>query len=76
MCVLSDTTPRWVESADRDRIVQVLVNLLKNAEKYGPPAGQIAIELRDAGAYYEIRVADQGGAMQPLTSVPQVYPHT
>lgn len=58
--VLSPAAARRMEEGDRDRIVQVLVNLIRNAQKYGPPAGEITVECRDAGAAYEFRVADRG----------------
>ncbi len=46
--------------ADRDRIGQVLTNLVDNAAKYSPDGGRIAISARVEGDEVEIRVADEG----------------
>ncbi|MFO0880858.1 MAG: response regulator [Gemmataceae bacterium] len=45
---------------DRDRLVQVLANLLNNAAKYTPTAGRIELEVRRAGRCIELRVTDTG----------------
>ncbi len=49
----------WVE-ADRDRIRQVLVNLLTNANEYCPRGARIEVKARRAGADIEIDVIDDG----------------
>jgi len=46
--------------ADRDRIRQVLVNLLTNANEYCPQGAQIEVKARRAGAEVEIDVIDNG----------------
>jgi signal transduction histidine kinase len=46
--------------ADRDRIRQVLVNLLTNANEYCPHEAQIEVKARRAGAEVEIDVIDNG----------------
>lgn len=58
--LLAELQPRWVESADRDRIVQTVVNLLRNAEKYSPENPEIELDVQDRGSQYEISVADHG----------------
>ena len=47
-------------SADRDRIRQVLVNLLTNANEYCPEGAGIGIKGRRVGAEVEIDVVDDG----------------
>ncbi|MGH2358369.1 MAG: ATP-binding protein, partial [Candidatus Limnocylindria bacterium] len=46
--------------ADRDRIDQVLTNLLENAVKYSPDGGPIEIRVEPRGAEVQISVADVG----------------
>ena len=46
--------------ADRDRLDQVLSNLLENAVKYSPDGGPIAVTLERRGGEVELRVADTG----------------
>ncbi|HQZ69777.1 MAG TPA: ATP-binding protein [Anaerolineae bacterium] len=57
-------------SIDRDRIAQVLGNLIANAVKYWPEGGEIALTLRrtnerTAAAAVEIGVADRGPGIPP-----------
>jgi Na+/proline symporter/signal transduction histidine kinase len=48
-------------SADRDRLVQVLINLLSNAAKFVKPGeGRVAVELRQRGAVLRVAVIDNG----------------
>jgi signal transduction histidine kinase len=49
----------WVE-ADRDRIRQVLVNLLTNANEYCPEGAGIGVKARRADTEVEIDVMDDG----------------
>lgn len=49
----------WIE-ADRDRIRQVLVNLLTNANEYCPQGARIEVKARRADAEVEIDVIDNG----------------
>lgn len=46
--------------ADRDRIVQVLVNLVGNAVKYSPAGGQVTIHAQKLKSEWEFSVTDQG----------------
>ncbi len=51
---------------DRDRILQVLFNLLSNAAKFAPPAGgRLHLELRSLGAQYLVRIEDNGPGVPP-----------
>jgi signal transduction histidine kinase len=54
-----DSDLPWIE-ADRDRIRQVLVNLLTNAHEYCPQGARIEVKARRAGADIEIDVIDDG----------------
>ncbi len=49
----------WIE-ADRDRIRQVLVNLLTNANEYCPEGAHIGVKARQMDAEVEIDVIDDG----------------
>ncbi|MCV0402926.1 MAG: hypothetical protein K5924_04335 [Chloroflexi bacterium] len=46
--------------ADRDRIDQVVSNLLENAVKYSPDGGPIRVVAERRGAEVEVRVSDTG----------------
>jgi signal transduction histidine kinase len=46
--------------ADRDRLDQVLSNLLENAVKYSPDGGPITVTAERRGGEVEVRVADAG----------------
>jgi signal transduction histidine kinase len=51
--------------ADRQRLRQVLANLVENAIKYTPAGGQVAIEAERAGDEITIRVRDTGVGIAP-----------
>jgi signal transduction histidine kinase len=58
--------------ADRDRLVQILVNLVDNAVKFTPEGGRIGIEAGPAGdGRVEIRVSDTGIGI-PSTDLPRI----
>ena len=46
--------------AVEDRLVQVLRNLIGNAQSFSPPNGRIGLRAQDAGAMTEISVEDDG----------------
>ena len=50
---------------DRERIHQVLFNLLDNAVRYTPPGGEVVVAARPAGTVCEIRVEDNGPGVPP-----------
>jgi signal transduction histidine kinase len=47
-------------TGDRNRLVQVIVNLLNNAAKYTPDGGVIALTVRNDGSRALIEVQDNG----------------
>lgn len=47
-------------NVDADALRQILLNVLDNALKYGPPDQEIRIELRARGHRVQLSVADQG----------------
>ena len=46
--------------ADRDRVAEVLDNLISNAIKYSPAGGPVALEIRREGERAIVSVRDQG----------------
>lgn len=47
-------------SADPRRVIQVLVNLLSNASKYGPAEAEILLRAIAQGSWVRVEVADRG----------------
>ncbi|MGQ9627652.1 MAG: GAF domain-containing protein [Anaerolineae bacterium] len=55
---------KWpVLIGDKDKLSQVMRNLLSNATKYSPQGGEVVIEARNKEGYLEISVSDQGIGM-------------
>lgn len=51
--------------ADRDRVAEVLANLLDNADKYSPPGREIVIEARANEVEVTLSVRDAGRGLPP-----------
>ena len=51
--------------ADRQRLEQVLMNLLSNALKYTPTGGSIVVEAKRDAAHVRLRVRDTGKGIAP-----------
>jgi PAS domain S-box-containing protein len=57
-CSLPPSLPQV--AADRDRVLQVLSNLLGNAAKFTPEGGRIRMEAARTGEFVQISVSDTG----------------
>ncbi len=70
---------RTLVRADKRRIVQVLVNLISNANKYGPPGEEISLEVNLSAQYVRLAVKDRGSGipMEHRNDLFErfVYPH-
>ena len=58
--------------ADRDRLAQVITNLLSNACKFSPAGSVVDITLSRAGDHVRVEVADRGPSV-PATLVPRLF---
>jgi PAS domain S-box-containing protein len=58
--------------ADRDRLVQILINLIGNAVKYSPAGGNITLSVLKKKAEWEFSVSDQGIGI-PDAALPQLF---
>ena len=59
-------------AADRDRLKQVLVNLLDNAIKFGKPGGRIILRAEQVADKIKVSVEDDGIGI-PREAVPRVF---
>ncbi len=62
----SDLDPRLpIVVGDRDRLIQVVSNLVSNAIKYSPDGGMVTLSTRADGGYALVSVADTGLGIPP-----------
>jgi PAS domain S-box-containing protein len=52
-------------TGDRDRIEQILINLLDNAAKYSPDGGEIKVSVSETDEHVRVAVADEGVGIAP-----------
>lgn len=64
-CCTADSDADLELAIDRDRIIQVLDNLLDNACKYSPAGSEISVSLHRQQQNLRVCVADQGIGMTP-----------
>jgi signal transduction histidine kinase len=58
--VLQGPRPLPLVLADRERVREILLNLLDNAVKYSPQGGEIVVELQPTNGTVAVSVTDQG----------------
>jgi len=58
--------------AVEDRLVQVLRNLVGNAQSFSPPRGKITLQARESGGMAEISVDDEGPGI-PEASLEHIF---
>src|SRR5450756_2591257 len=62
----SDLDPRLpIVIGDRDRLIQVVSNLVNNAIKYSPDGGTVTLSTRSEGGYALVSVTDTGLGIPP-----------
>ena len=62
----SDLDPRLpIVMGDRDRLIQVVSNLVNNAIKYSPDGGTVTLSTRSEGGYALVSVTDTGLGIPP-----------
>ena len=65
MRILADAPSRIFSMVDPRAMRQIIVNLLDNALKYGPPGQTVSVELERIGSVARITVSDQGRGIPP-----------
>jgi two-component system sensor histidine kinase ChvG len=70
--VVVDAPASLMVWAVEDRLVQVLRNLITNAQSFSPPRGRIALSAREAGGMVEISVEDEGPGI-PEGNLEQIF---
>jgi PAS domain S-box-containing protein len=62
----ADLDPRLpIVSGDRDRLIQVVSNLVNNAVKYSPDGGKVTLSSRGEGGFALVSVTDTGLGIPP-----------
>lgn len=60
--------------ADRDRLKQVIINLVDNAVKFTPTGGQVTVRTRTRGQEWLLEVEDTGPGI-PSEELPHLFDH-
>jgi signal transduction histidine kinase len=69
---LEMTAPRVAAKADRNRLKQVLLNLVENALKYSEPDQPVIVRLSQSGDWAEIEICDRGRGI-PLAEQTKIF---
>jgi CheY-like chemotaxis protein len=65
LLVLEDGAGLRPVHADRRRLIEVVLNFLSNAVKYGGPGGTVTVGAEVRGSLLRLRVADRGPGIDP-----------
>ncbi len=69
----ADSEPPLILHANRNRIKQVLINLIENAVRYNNPGGRVYVSAcRDSEGQVRIRVRDNGNGI-PAEHLPRIF---
>lgn len=68
--ICSDALPTYI--GDRDRLHQVLINLVDNAIKFTPASGKVTLALEMVDNAIQIRVIDSGIGIPPI-DLPRIF---
>lgn len=69
---LAADVPRLVIRADRDRVEQLLMNLVANAIKFSPKGGTVSVRIEEREATVRIAVSDEGRGI-PADQLERVF---
>jgi signal transduction histidine kinase len=57
---------------DKDRVMQVVINLVGNALRFTPPGGSVTVRLEDTGSEFQVQVEDTGIGI-PAALLPVIF---
>lgn len=63
--ILQDIEGEFIISADKQRIEQVIINLLTNAIKYSPKADQVFVSIQSSDDEVTVKIKDYGIGLKP-----------
>ncbi len=61
-------------SADRDRLKQIVINLVDNALKFTPEGGRVSVRTEQTGHHWQLIVEDTGPGVSP-EELPNLFEH-